>query len=242
MFPTICKIGPVSIYSYGLMLATAVLICTYFLAKDASKFFLSKDFIYDLMFWLVFGGILGARVFYVLMNLDYFIQYPFDIIKINEGGIAWQGGLITSIGILFFLTRKRKLSFLKIFDMLAPYIALGQSIGRIGCFLNGCCYGRHADWGIYFPVHGDHLHPTQLYDSAGLFIIFFILRQIQKNSKKDGGTMVAYILLACSLRFGVEFFRADHFTLIWGLSIFQYVCLGLILFSLIINSRLKPRS
>ncbi len=147
---------------------------------------------------------------------------------LQRGGLAWQGGLIFGTATAAWLIRKHRLSLWKTIDFFIPYAALGQSIGRIGCFLNGCCYGREVDWGIYFPVHQAHLHPTQLYDALGLFLIFWILKRYTVIRKKDGEVFVLYLLLASAQRFTIEFFRADHTIVFWGLSIFQVVSLAVI--------------
>ena len=239
MFPIILKIGPLTIYSYGLMLAVAALVCSWLLSRDAKKFQIPTDVIFDLFFVVVVGGIIGARIFYIFLNLDFFISYPMEIIMVQKGGLAWQGGLILGFlsGIIF--VKKKNLDLKLLLDLCAPYIALGQAIGRVGCFLNGCCYGKEVAWGIYFPVHHAHLHPTQLYDAMGLLGIFFILKYYQKYSKSSGRTFVLYLILAPLLRFIVEFFRADHIELLWNLSIYQFVCLVFISVAAYAHTRLK---
>jgi len=239
MFPIICKLGPLTIYTFGLMLATAVLVCTFLLNLDAKKAGLKSEIIFDLTFWLAISGLLGARIFYIILNLPYFIDNPFDVIMIQNGGLAWQGGLIFAgaFGVIF--VKKKGLNVPKILDLYAPYLALGQSIGRVGCFFNGCCYGKEVTWGLFFPVHQAHLHPTQLYSTIGLLIIFAILKCFQKTSCFKGEVFVIYLILASLLRFSVEFFRADHEALIFGLSIFQFICLGLILGAIYVYSRFK---
>lgn len=228
MFPVICRLGPVTIYSYGLMLAIAVFLCTFLAGRDARKAGIPSEFIFDLAFWTVLSGLLGARLFYVALNFSFFLAHPLEMIMIQNGGLAWQGGLVAAlIGGIFF-TNKKGLALKSVMDLVAPYVALGQAIGRIGCFLNGCCYGKKVSWGIYFPVHDARLHPTQLYASVGLVLIFFVLKYYQKISKVPGSVFLLYLFLASLLRFGVEFFRADH-TIAWaGLSIFQLVCLGIL--------------
>ena len=145
---------------------------------------------------------------------------------INRGGLAWQGGFAggTLAGIWF--ARSRKLSLRKLLDLSAPYIALGQSIGRIGCFLNGCCFGKLWAGGFSFPGHEGRLHPTQLYETAGLFLIFIVLKITQRRPHSPGMLFVFYLWLAAIERFTVEFFRADHDTLWLGLSLFQYIAVG----------------
>lgn len=221
----------VTIYSYGMMVAIAVAVCTSLLVRDARRRDIRADVILDLVFWTVIGGIAGARLFYVVLNYPFFAGHPDEIIMIQKGGLAWQGGLVlgTAAGVLFI--RKRKLFLPGMLDLLAPYLALGQSIGRIGCFLNGCCFGKEVAWGVYFPVHGAYLHPTQLYLAGGLFIIFLILKRYQKFSQIPGLVFASYLILASSLRFGVEFFRADHQALFLGLSIYQFVCFGVLMFA-----------
>lgn len=229
MFPTICKIGPLAVHSYGLMLAIAVVVCSLLMSRDAKVFGIKEEIIYDLVFWVTLFGILGARIFFVLLNLELFLNDPKEIIMIQRGGLSWQGGLILGSLTAIWYMRKRKLSFLKTLDLAAPYIALGQAIGRIGCFLNGCCYGREVSWGIYFPVHHANLHPTQLYSAFGLLIIFFVLKKFRNSSGVPGQVFILYLVLASTQRFFVEFFRADH-TVLWGrLSIFQFVSLGIFL-------------
>ena len=222
---------PVTIYSYGLMLAIAVVVCTSMMVRDARRKNIKADFIFDLVFWVIVGGIIGARLFYILLNYHFFLNNPDEIIMIQNGGLAWQGALILGAMAGTSLVKRRKLFLPDVLDLCAPYLALGQSIGRIGCFLNGCCYGKVVDGGIYFPVHSAYLHPTQLYDSAGLFIIFLILKRYQRSSSIPGLVFASYLILASALRFGVEFFRADHEIFFFGFSIFQFVCFGILMFA-----------
>ena len=221
----------VTIYSYGLMLAIAVVVSTLLLAYDAHRSNINADIIFDLVFWAVIGGIVGARMFYVALNYPFFMKHPNEIIMIQNGGLAWQGGLILGSIVVVQFIKLKKLPLSPMLDILVPYLALGQSFGRIGCFLNGCCYGRVFDGGIYFPVHDATLYPTQLYLSVGYLIIFIILNQYKRFSEMPGLVFASYLILASSLRFGVEFFRADHEILFFGLSIFQFVCFGILLFA-----------
>ncbi len=242
MFPIICKIGPFAIYSYGLMLALAVILCAFLLNRDCSRQGIPSSIVYDFVFVVVVSGIIGARIFYILLNLNFFIQNPAEIIMLQHGGLAWQGGLMagTLAGLIFL--RRKKQPILLFVDLTAPYIALGQSIGRVGCFLNGCCFGREVAWGIYFPVHHARLHPTQLYTMAGLFILFFILRHYRKIVKTPGDVFVLYLFGASLLRFVIEFFRADHYVLVLGLSVYQWVCIVLLTTAVYVHLRLKSRT
>ena len=239
MFPIICQIGPLTVYSYGLMFAIAVVVCTVLFQKDAQMAGIKKEMATDLVFWLVAGGILGARLFYILLNLPFFVSNPWEIIMLYHGGLAWQGGFIVGALSGVWFVKKHNLPVLKLLDLSAPYLALGQSIGRLGCFLNGCCYGKPAVWGIYFPVHHDHLQPTQLYDALGLFMTFLILKKLSRYAAYQGHIFVLYVILAAGLRFVVEFFRADHEIIFLGLSVYQWVCLVFLATAFYVHTKIK---
>ena len=237
MFPIICKIGPLSLYSYGLMLAVAVIVCSFLMSREAKPLGIAPEVIFDFVFWVIFIGLLGARFFYILLNVSFFIKNPLEIIMIQRGGIAWQGSLIAGTLSAVVFIRRKKLPLLTIFDLVAPYIALGQAIGRIGCFLNGCCYGKPSPHGIYFPVHADRLYPTQLFCSLGLLIIFLILRFNRQKFKIPGQLFISYLVLASTLRFVIEFFRGDHDQTFLGLSVYQWMSLAILSIGLGIYSR-----
>ncbi len=239
MFPVICQIGPFALYSYGLMLALAVMAASFLTAREAAGRGIARETVYDLAFWVVLWGILGARLFYVLLNVDYFRQFPVEILMLQKGGLAWQGSLAAGIlaGIVFI--RRHKLPLWTLLDTAAPFVALGHAIGRIGCLLNGCCYGKAVAWGLYFPVWGERLHPTQIYMALGELAVFLILRALQRRGgQPEGRLFVLYLFLSSLERFGVEFFRADHILLWGGLSLFQYVCLLIMAAAVAVNARL----
>ena len=242
MHPILFIIGPLTIYSFGFMLAIAVVVCSYLMSRDAAKIGIPKDAAYDFAFWVALAGVLGSRFFYIFLNLDYFIESPSELLQLQHGGLAWQGGLILGGAGAFIYLRKKKLPVLKFLDLAIPYAALGQAIGRIGCFLNGCCYGKPAAWGPYFPVHHEHLHPTQIYESVGLVIIFFILKSLNRPGQKEGRVFAVYLMLAALLRFAVQFFRYDYEPLWMGLGVFQLICLAVFAAALVFFFYLNNRS
>lgn len=220
------------------MLAVAVVVCSFLARRDAKKIGIAPDIISDLFFWVVVGGIIGARIFYILTFLPMFIENPLEMIMIQHGGLSWQGGLILGgLSGIWFVKRK-KLELFKILDLIAPYVALGQAIGRIGCFLNGCCYGKPVAWGVHFPQLAEPVYPTQLFDAVGLLIIFFILKWYQNQTKIQGKVFVMYLFSAVTLRFMIEFFRGDHAETYFGLSIYQLVCIVLLFFAFALNRKL----
>jgi len=223
MFPVICEIGPFTVYSYGLMLAIAFVVCLILFQRDAKRQNIHSVIVSDLLFWVLISGLVGARIFYVFLNLSYFTENPLEVIMLHRGGLVWYGGFISaSLSGIWYLKR-HSLPMLKMFDLVAPYIALGQAIGRIGCFLNGCCYGKPVPWGVYFPVHAERLHPTQAYSSIALFGIFLLLRFLQNRKHADGQIFFMYVVLHSCSRFIVEFFRADTSKFAIGLSLFQII-------------------
>lgn len=226
MYPTLFQIGPVAAHSFGVMVALAVLVCGYLMGRDAKPLGIRSDEIFDFVFWVAVGGIIGARLFFIILNLDLFSKNPQEAIMIQRGGLAWQGGFILgAVAAIIFVKRKGWRCW-TLADIAAPYLALGHAIGRIGCFLNGCCYGKEAAWGLYFPVHEAHLHPTQLYEAVALVVLFFMLKEARKRMARQGQVLAIYVMAASVIRFAVEFFRADHDLLGWGLSVFQYVSVG----------------
>lgn len=241
MHPILLTIGPFTVYSFGLALAVAVIVCSWLMARDARRSGIAKDVVYDFVFWVVLSGILGSRIFYIILNLDFFSESPSEFWKIQNGGLAWQGGLILGFAAALIYLRKNKLPVFKFLDMVSPYAALGQAIGRVGCFLNGCCQGKHADWGPFFPVHQDHLHPTQIYESIGLVAVFFVLKRLDLLGHAPGRTFAVYFMLAASLRFVVQFFRYDYNPIVLGLGLFQIVCVIVFAVSAVFYFYLRKR-
>ncbi|MEA3560307.1 MAG: prolipoprotein diacylglyceryl transferase [Candidatus Omnitrophota bacterium] len=219
MHPILFKIGPVSIYSYGVMVAVAVIIALYLARRQALKNNVNPEIILDLGIYALISGIIGARLLYILTNIRHYLIQPLEIVMLNHGGLVSYGGIIVGSLIGIFFLKKRNLPVLKITDMVIPYVALGQAIGRIGCFLNGCCYGRptNVSWGVYFPGSSLTLHPTQAYFCLNALVIFLILRIIQEAKRFDGQVLIFYFIFYPFGRFFIEFFRGDTPRIIFGL-------------------------
>ena len=190
------------------MLALAFLVCSFLARRRAASIGLDGEKILDLMILLIISGVIGGRIMFVLLDFGYFKARPLDIFKLWEGGLVWYGGFILAVisGAVFL--RIYKMPVLKTADLIMPYIALGQSIGRIGCFLNGCCYGKTTAL------------PTQLFESAAMFIVYLILR---RRIPSNGRTLFLYLILYSVFRFFNEFLRGDNMLAVMGLTFSQFI-------------------
>jgi phosphatidylglycerol:prolipoprotein diacylglycerol transferase len=239
MHPIILKLGPLTIYSYGLMLVLAFSIATLLVSLQGKREGLSLEFFLNLSFIILVSGVLGARILYIILNVKFYLNNPMQIIMLNRGGLVWFGGFIAGSSSCIVYLKYKGLDVYKICDLVIPYVALGQAIGRIGCFLNGCCYGKeNLRFGLYFPIHDATLIPTQLYSSLALLVIYIILRISQAQAHRRGVIFYLYIFLYSLWRFFIEFFRGDSRLFISNLSIFQIISVALFILSVVMLIRI----
>lgn len=241
------SIGGFEIYSYAVMMVVGFLLCLLILKKRVIKYQLSLDLVMDLAFYLVVGGVLGARLIYVLQNIPYYRENLLEIVNLRAGGLSWHGAMLGGLLVIWLYTRSKKISLPQIFDLMAPVWLFGLSIGRIGCFLNGCCYGKETrlPWGMIFPEDGFTAprHPTQLYEMLLIWLSLPILFFWEKKQKFSGELMWASIVLYAAVRFIVEFFRESApLAWAWGLSAAQVASLlsVLVILPYIIYRRNQP--
>lgn len=229
MRPILFVIGNFELYSYGAMLFLAFVISIIWALKEAGAEGFNPDHLYEVFIITILLSLLGSRLAFVWLNWDQLFrgQPWWKIFAFREGGLTFYGGFLAALLGGVFYTRYRKISFLKLLDFLTPFIALGYAITRIGCFLNGCCYGHitSSPWGIVFPaIDPFPRHPTQLYASASALLIFFLLRYLRKYSFFRGYLFLWFLVLYGIYRFVVEFFRVSEGVL-WGLTQAQLVAL-----------------
>jgi phosphatidylglycerol:prolipoprotein diacylglycerol transferase len=213
------------------MLVTAFLVGSALSCRQAKRENINPDLIFNLLFLVFVSGIAGARILYIFQYLGYYAKNPLEIIMLQHGGLSWFGGLILGVFSAVAYLKLNKLPVYKILDLIAPFIALAQAIGRIGCLLNGCCFGRVSEHGIYFPVHKLILIPTQLYSSLALIFIFIFLRFLQERPHRRGAIFFTYLLLYSTKRFFMEFWRADNEIILFGLTLFQIFSVVMFCFS-----------
>ncbi len=200
------------------MMALAFLAGLWTATRRARRVNVHGDIIADVTLWLMAGSIIGARFVYVTTYWKQeFADQPFsEVFMIQHGGLVYYGGLIgATISGLGYLAWK-KLPVWKIADILAPSIALGSVFGRIGCLLNGCCYGRACDlpWAIHFPLdhetHGVGVHPTEIYDALLNLILYVFLAWLFRRKKFDGQIFSTYLIVYAVFRSIAEYFRGDY--------------------------------
>lgn len=208
-------IGPFTLHGYGLMIAIGAILAYLTVEYRAKKKGLQYELIFSLFWWCLIGGILGAKVLYLLTQIKSIIADPSTLLKVSEGFVVY-GGIIGGIlgGLLY--CKKQKLNFLKYFDIVMPSIALAQGFGRMGCILAGCCYGLETknSFSLVFQdsayaPNDVHLVPTQPISSALNFLNFAALVIISKYVKADGQVAGFYLIFYSAGRFILEFFRGD---------------------------------
>lgn len=261
MHPELISIGRFAIRSWGLMAALAFLAGFFFASRRAPKFNIDKNNIPDMLLVVLVSSLLGSRFFYVIFHLEEFRGRWLDTINPFGGegafgiaGLSMMGGVVFAILSAWLYTKIKKIPFRDLGDAIAPGFLLGAGITRIGCFLNGCCFGRPTDsfLGIQFPHHcpaGEvyphvHIHPTQLYASALGFLMFGLVLLLEKKYRNFRGFTMWMVLLLYSVdRFIVDMFRhyeANQVLFKIGPAMFsvnEIVVIGLFIFSAVMLKR-----
>ncbi len=227
MHPTLVSIGPFHLYSYGLLVAIGVLAAIALIRNNAKDISVNSELALDLAITTVVSGFIGARIFYVIEFWDYFRSSPIDAIKIWEGGIILYGGLAGGLLGFTLFVRLKRLSYLSMLDLFVPALALAQAFGRLGCFLNGCCYGKASTlpWSVSFPALDHRVHPTQLYEAAFCFLLAAFLLILWRRRLQPGVVSAAYFILYSVGRFTIEYFRGDNLKLLFDLTLPQWTSL-----------------
>ncbi|MFK5954426.1 MAG: prolipoprotein diacylglyceryl transferase [Desulfobacterium sp.] len=220
MHPILFKIGSITLYTYGLFVALGFMTAIWFASRQARArgAAIQHEEITDLFLVILLASLVGARLLYVIQNFSLFSDNPLDIFKIWNGGLVFYGGFILALVSAMVYVKHKKFDLWSTADLLAPGIALGHAVGRLGCLSAGCCYGKTCDlpWAITFsnpdslaPL-GLPLHPTQLYAVFSNLIIFGLLLAMDKKSAFSGRLFWLYILFYGIFRSLIELFRGDE--------------------------------
>ena len=251
MYPELLRIGSFVVSSFGLMVALAFLAGYWIASLEFKRKKLDDKLLGNILLLSMLGGIGGAKLMYIFENvpLSDFISSPFTHI-FSRGGLTFYGGFIGAVLLFWLLTIKNKVSFFKVMDAITPALAIGHSIGRIGCFLVGDDYGIKSDvpWAVSFPKGlpptTDPVHPTQVYEVILMGLIFFVLWKLRKRNTPDGWLFSILLILAGIERFLIEFIRSTTPSPIPDLSVAQLIAIGLIVIGIlkIISTKNKPAS
>lgn len=258
--PILISLGPVNIYWYSVLIIVSLILGFLVVFKLGDHYQIKKEQIIDLGFYLIIFGIIGARLYHVLLEINYYWQNPLDIFKVWQGGLAIHGAIIAGIIVLITYAKKKQQSFWFWADLIAPALILGQAIGRWGNYFNQELFGKPTDlsWGIPIDFANrvepylteSYFHPTFLYESILNFLIFSLLIFLHylnplEASRRDGlsvdrkhGVIFLIYLISYSLvRFLMEFLRTDLTFILWGLRLPQLVSLLIIIFSVFLIVR-----
>lgn len=242
MHPTLLRIGSFELSTYGVLVATAYVAAITWLKSHREAMRLSEDAFWDLVYWLFGGALIGGKIGYVIVERDVTLLWH-DV----RYGFVFYGGFIGAVLAGWYITRREKLSFVRLSDYFGVALPLGHAIGRLGCLMAGCCYGRHTDlpWGV--AMDGDpSRHPTQVYEAILNALIAFTVAKValprtQDGRWKPGSAFLLYIALYAVARFTVEIFRGDDrgaFT--FGLSPSQLVAIAaLVAVGVVVSVRKK---
>jgi phosphatidylglycerol---prolipoprotein diacylglyceryl transferase len=252
MYPELFHIGSFPINTYGVFLAIAFLSAILLSVRLAAKDGLPRERIYDLCLWMLLASLIGSKVLMLFTEPEY-RDHPAQLLSLDflRSGGVFYGGLLGAVLAGFFLMRRFKLPWWKTADACAPGIALGNFFGRQGCFAAGCCWGEPTTlpWGVKFSQLGHeitgvptdtYLHPTQLYESFAMLLVFFFLLWLHRRRRFSGQVILVYAVLYSTIRFLIEFVRDDPrgdilgLTTLTGLSTSQLISLVVGITSLIL--------
>lgn len=245
MYPILFKIGPFTIYTYGVFISGGFLVAISLFLRATKKEDFPEAKILKLSFWIVILSIIGARISYVLTYPHWYLKHPQAILKIWQGGLVFYGGLVFALVTSFCLLHHYHLPFWRIANIAASPLALGMSIGRVGCFFNGCCYGKVWERGLVFPAlspagkafPGQPLIPTQLISSLNLLVIFFILIHLKRYPRFAHQIFLWFLILYSGHRFAIGFLRADCREALFYLTIPQFMSIILGISAIVLMAR-----
>ncbi len=254
MHPILFEVGSWPVYSYGVLLALAYLAGLQLAVIRARRCGLNATHVMDLGIYLIIAALVGAKLMLVAVDFEYFRAQPRELLSLVRAGGVFYGGLIGALLVGLWLVRKYTLPVWTTADLFAPGIALGHVVGRFGCLLAGCCYGKPTDapWGITFtdPVASTNvgtplnvpLHPTQLYDAGAELLILGILLFLERRGRGFAGrTFWLYMLLYAVSRYVVEIYRGDPRGIAFGMSTSQFVSVLMVPLAIVMLLRLRKR-
>lgn len=239
MYNDLFSIGPVTIHGYGLMIGIGIVLALIAGTYLAKKKGIDADELFNLTTISVIGGFACAKVLFCIVEWDSFVKNPLG--TLGSSGFVVYGGIIGGILLCALYCKIKKLPFWKYFDTVLPAVAIAQGFGRIGCFLAGCCYGRETDSFVGIAFHNSKfapndvkLIPTQLFSSAGCFIMAAVLFAYSRKERKDARTGALYLIMYSIGRSVIEYFRNDYRGAIGILSTSQFISIFILIAGIIL--------
>jgi phosphatidylglycerol:prolipoprotein diacylglycerol transferase len=246
MQPVLLEFGNIKIYSWGFMLAIAVIVAIIGLTRMFKREGYDSDSVLDLVIMLVLAGIVGSRLLYIIAyQWQELLSDPVSVLSLKNGisGLVWYGGVLLDVPLFIWYLRRKGYPLWNVLDMFAPFVALGYAIVRIGCFLNGCCYGKisASACGVVFPyVDSFTRYPTQLISSIINLVLFSVLLWYYPRRKYDGEVFVFYFMGYSIYRFLIEFLRESQVNFgVFTMS--QLISVGIFLLALLLHIRKKKQ-
>lgn len=240
MYPVLIQLETFELRSYGIIVALSFFLGLWLSAREAKRKGIDPGLIQDFALYALLGGIVGARIYFVVFsNPAYYLQNPWQILAVWHGGIGIIGALIGGLATALWYCRRNKLSFWQFADTLAPGVILAQAAGILACLLNGDSYGKAADlaWAITYtdtrslaPI-GIPRHPVEIYELAAYLLVFALVWQTRKRYKTAGFAFLTYLAGYGAARFAVEFFRGNPAIFAWGIPAAQVFGVALLLFA-----------
>ena len=237
MHPILFSIGKFSIRSYGAMAAVGFLLGCWLVNVNRKYAKMSADQASTSVFVAMISGIIGARIFYVVQFFDSYRNNLWNVFRIDQGGLVFYGGFLLTLLTLWIYCRWSKLDIIRVFDVYAPALAIAHACGRIGCFLNGCCWGKPTDlfFGVTYPegsspalcYPGQSLYPVQLFEAGEQIALFFLYFWMVRHTRR-GVTMSSYLILYGLFRFLNELMRGDNAKVVESFTIAQVIGFALI--------------
>lgn len=210
------KIGSADIYWYAVLIVSGIVLSLFLMYFTKKKYGIKYEDFLEIFIFVLVGGVIGARLFYVIFNLEYYLQNISQIFNIQNGGLAIYGGIIAGSIIAYIACKLKKINFFDFADFVVPYLALSQGIGRIGNFINQEAYGMETTNFLRMRIETEsglsEVHPCFLYEMIGCFAIFIILKLLQRKQKYKGEIFGFYLVFYGIIRFFVELLRADSLT------------------------------
>lgn len=218
MHPVLFDIHGFKIYTYGPIMALGFMLAFVLLYHIVSHRGDDVEFYMDLYLYLIIGGVVGAKVLYSLIEYEEFFAHPLRMLNCRNGGLVWYGGVIADFFVVLWYARRRGQSVLRVMDNLVAPLALGLAIGRWGCLMGGCCFGKvcssSVPWAIVYPeganpLAGLPVHPTPIYESLASLLICAVIYAAVRKEARAGIPALLWFTLYPLARFTIEFFRGD---------------------------------